>query len=110
MGFKLVELDVVNVKIEGSLANESGKFESFDYTLQCTRMGADALKEKLSDEKTPTKDFMANVVIGWNGVSDAGGIAIPFNKESCNALLNIPGMAGIAFTAYLEQQAAKAKN
>jgi acetaldehyde dehydrogenase (acetylating) len=110
MGFKLVELNAVNVKVEGSLANEDGKFERFDYTLQCARMSADDLKEKLADTQVPTKDFMVEVVIGWNGVTDAANIAVPFTNEACNALLNIPGMAGLAFNAYLEQQAAKAKN
>ena len=110
MGLKLVERNVVNVKVEGTLADDNGKPDRFDFTLQCKRMGADALKDALTDQQTLTKVFMADVTIGWKGVTDADGNQVGFDSAALNQLLDIPGMAGLAFNAYLEQQAVKAKN
>ena len=110
MAFKLIERNTVPVTVKGKIADENGKTEIFDFTLTCKRMGADALQDALKTEDRNIKSFMADVVEGWKGVHDATGAAVDFTAEALDQLLDVPGIAGLAFKAFLEEQGARAKN
>lgn len=110
MAFKLVERNTVPVTVKGKIADENGKTEIFDFTLICKRMGADALQDALKTEDRNIKSFMADVVEGWKGVLNQDGVNVAFNEEALDQLLDVPGIAGIAFKTYLEEQGARAKN
>jgi hypothetical protein len=57
-------------------------------------------------------ELLADVVNGWDGVLDDDGNPVPFTPTNLAALLEIVGMAGVMFAAYLESCGAKgtAKN
>ena len=110
MAFKLVERNTVPVTVKGKIADENGKTENFDFTLVCKRLGADALQDALKTEDRNVKSFMADVVEGWKGVLNQDGVNVAFNEEALDQLLDVPGIAGLAFKAFLELQGARAKN
>jgi len=110
MAFQLIERNRVAVQVKGQLPDEAGKPQPFSFTLHCKRLGAQELREVLKDDAKTTVDFMADVVQGWSGVTGDEGAMLPFTEAALNALLDVPGVAGLAFAAYMEQQAARAKN
>ncbi|MBS0507582.1 MAG: hypothetical protein JSR53_09410 [Proteobacteria bacterium] len=110
MAFKLVERNSVAVQVKGEITGDKGAGEPFNFTLHCKRMGVEALQEQLKDESRSVRDFLVGIAHGWAGVNDADGAALPFAPDALGALLDIPGIAGLAFSAYLEQQGARAKN
>lgn len=110
MAFKLIERNTVPVTVKGKIADEHGKTEIFDFILTCKRLGADALQDALKTEDRNLKSFMADVVEGWKGVHDAAGAPVDFTPDALDQLLDVPGVAGLAFKTYLEEQGARAKN
>jgi len=111
MSFKLIVRDSVSVNVKGLIADESGKSDRFEFRLQCRRMGADALKTSIkTDVEKSVIEFMQDVVEGWSGVVDDNGAVIEFSDDAARRLLDIPGVANIAFTAYLAENGAKEKN
>lgn len=111
MAFKLIARNSVNVPVKGVLSDDAGQPERFEFTLQCRRLGADALRDKLKNGgERSVKSFMQDVAEGWRGVQGADGQPLPFTDDNLDALLDTPGLAQLAFEAYLQEQAAKAKN
>lgn len=110
MAFKLVQRNSVAVQIEGELTGEGGAPEAFGFTLHCRRLGTQALQAALKDKERSVADFMAEVAEGWDGVADSAGAPLAYGAAALQSLLDIPGLAQLAFTAYLEQQGARAKN
>ncbi len=110
MAFKLVERNSVAVQVKGEITGDKGTPEPFNFTLHCKRMGVEELQAALKDESRSVRDFLVDIAHGWAGVNDAEGTALPFAPAAMGALLDVPGLAALAFSAYLEQQGARAKN
>ncbi len=111
MSFKLIVRNTVSVPVKGVISDDAGKPERFEFRLQCRRMGADDLKGAINkDSEKSVIDFMADVIEGWSGVQDDMGAAVPFGDEAARRLLDIPGVANLAFTSYLSENGAKEKN
>lgn len=109
MSIKIVISDTVGIKVKGSINDAAGVAQPFDFALTCTRMDADAITAKLSGAGTSV-DFMVDVTTGWSGVRDADDKPLPYTEDAYRALCKIPGLANIAFNAYLAESGAKAKN
>jgi hypothetical protein len=111
MAFKLMMRNSVVVPLKGELKDDNGKPERFEFALVCRRMGADELRETLKDGQRTMKAVMLDVTEGWRNVLDADGqTPVPFATEPLDQLLDTPGLAQLAFEAYLKEQAAHAKN
>lgn len=110
MAFKLIARNLCTVPVKGFLKDESGKPERFEFTLICRRTGAGDLRNKLDEAGRNTIHFMTEVVEGWKGVNDEAGNPVAFSDETLAALLDTPGLANLAFEAYIEQQGAREKN
>ena len=111
MAIKLVVSNKVRFKVKGSINDEAGISQPFDFSLVCTRLDAEQIQVKLSsDGDASLTDFLADVVEDWTGVRDSDDKAIPYSTDALRALCRIPGVSGIAFRTYLAEVGAKEKN
>lgn len=111
MSIKIVISNTVKFKVKGSLKDEAGVDQPFDFSLTCMRLDADQIQNKLRGEgDASVTDFLADVVEDWAGVKDADDKALTFNEDNLRALCRIPGIAALAFRTYLTEVGAKEKN
>lgn len=112
MNFKLAIKDVVNVPIK-LVFNDDGSTRRFEFKLVCNRMKADPLQVELKNDDKKTADFMQEVTVDWSGqrlVLDDAGEPAAFSQEAFAVMLSAPGVANLAFSAYLAEVGARAKN
>lgn len=111
MAIKISISNTVKFKVKGTIKDEAGIDQPFDFTLTCMRLDADQIQSKLRGESDASvSDFLADVVEDWAGVRDADDKQLPYSEESLRALFRIPGVAGLAFRTYLSEIGAKEKN
>ena len=110
MALKLVVSATVLIAVAGLLHDEAGVARPFTCSLTCDRLTAEGIRERLEQKSRNTQDFMREVIRGWRDVLGEDGNQVPFSPEACDQLLNIPGLANLAFAAYFEGCGAKAKN
>lgn len=109
MSLRLVVSNTVVVPVEGHIPDEQGRKSPFSFRLVCKRLAQDELKAALDADSATVPEFLADVVQGWEHVLDADGREIEFTPAGLKALLNIVGMAGVCFSAYLATCGAKGK-
>jgi len=111
MSIKIVVSDKLKFKVKGTIKNEAGVDEPFDFSLTCLRLDSDGIKSKLSDNsETSVVDFMLEVIEDWQGVRDADDKPLPFSDVAWRNLCKIPGVSVVAFRTYLAEVGAKEKN
>lgn len=110
MAISLIVSDQVRFKVKGTINDATGAPTPFDFWLTCKRLKAEALQAALKDRDTEIADFMATVVTGWAGVRGQDGDEAAYTPDALAQLLSIPGVAGVAFRAYLSESGAKEKN
>lgn len=71
MAVRIEIANKVKFKVEGTIANEAGADEKFDFSLTAKRINAEGVRT-LIDERgdEPIVDFLVTVVEGWAGVLD----------------------------------------
>lgn len=99
----------VKFKVKGTLNDESGVAKPFDFSLTCIRLDADEIQTSL-DSAGKIHEFMAEVMLDWDGLRDANKALVPFSEDAVKALFKIPGMARVVFNTYLAEVGAKEKN
>ena len=85
----------------------------FAFTFTAVRLDQDEISERMDDRNKKVKDFMADVITGWSGqrlVLEDNGEPAAFSAEALAMMLNVMGVAGILFAAYLKDCGAKEKN
>lgn len=110
MAFVLKKLNKLPVKVKGILPDEEGKPIKFDFTLHCKRKTQDEIDDIMKDKKSAVKEFVREVVEGWDDVLEEDGIAASFSRERLDEQLNHPGLPLLIMHSYLEQVSATAKN
>lgn len=111
MAIKIVISNTVGIKIKGTINDDRGIAQPFDFGLTCTRLDTDEIQDKLkSDSEASLTDFMADVVENWSGVRDSEDKQIPYTEDALRQLCKIPGVANVAFKTYLAEVGAKEKN
>jgi hypothetical protein len=111
MAIKITISDKVGIKVKGSIQNEAGAAQPFDFNLICQRLDADQIALRLKDDSERSLiDFMLDVVEDWSGVRSDDDKPLPFSADNYRALCKIPGVALIAFRTYLADVGAKEKN
>jgi hypothetical protein len=112
--FVVVVSNMVQVVVEGKLADENGGSKPFKFTLTCKRMSANQFKEKIDSPDFRAQDVMAEVTTGWSGqrlvMEEDGVTPAEFCPEALDALLDISGMAMTCFQAFGKASGAQAKN
>ena len=111
MAIKIIISNTVRFKVKGTIKDEAGTDQPFDFSLTCTRLDAEQIQAKLrTDSEASVTDFLIDVVEDWAGVKDADDKALPFSEDNLRALCRIPGVASLAFRTYLSEVGAKEKN
>lgn len=109
MAIKITVSNKVGFKVKGSINNEAGTPEPFEFSVTAERLDTDAIQSATQSEGTLV-DFLASVVTDWKGVKDDDGTPVPYSEDALRQLCKIPGVAGVMFTAYFSEAGAKAKN
>ena len=110
MAIKIVVSPTLKFKVRGTIKDEAGIDQPFDFHLTARRLDAEQIQAKLRDGETSVVDFMLGVVEDWSGVKDADDKALPFSEAAYRELARIPGVAQVAFRTYLLESGAKEKN
>jgi hypothetical protein len=111
MAIKITISDTVGIKVRGTINNEAGVAQPFDFGLTCKRLDADQIRAELqSGEEASLTDFLVKVAHGWNGVKGDDDKPLEFSEGSLRELCKIPGVAAVAFRTYLSEVGAKEKN
>ncbi len=104
--------DTVEIPVKFTL-KVKGVAKLFAFTLTADRLAQDEISARLEDKESKVRDFIAEVVTGWSGqrlVLDAEGQPAEFTPEALSSMLNVAGVAGVIFSAYLKECGAKEKN
>lgn len=101
---------VFNVEVAVPGSEEPARFK-----LTARHMGQAALSawaEKAKDMSGKDAEFLAEVVTGWEGVTDADGKAVKFDRDALATLVDAyPGSGLQIFTAYVKElSAGRGKN
>jgi hypothetical protein len=111
MAIKIVISNTVRFKVKGTLKDEAGVDQPFDFSLTCMRLDSEQIQAKLRSESDASViDFLCDVVEDWSGVKDADDKALPYTEDNLRTLCRIPGIASLAFRTYLLEVGAKEKN
>lgn len=108
MVFKLVVSDDVTIRVSGSLPDERGTPQRFDFSLLAKRLDTAELRETLSSEDL-IEDWLQPRVHGWSQVLDEQGQSLPFSPEHLRQLLRIVGMPALIYAAYVQASGARGK-
>ena len=87
MAIKIIVSNKLKFKVKGTIKDEEGRDQPFDFTLTCTRLDQDQIKAKLGPNADDTS-------------------VVDFMLELCR----IPGVSVVAFRTYLAEVGAKEKN
>ncbi|MEY2688238.1 MAG: hypothetical protein RL375_2436 [Pseudomonadota bacterium] len=110
MTIRITVSDRVQYRVRGTINNETGAAEAFDFRVTARRLDPEALQSQLAESSRRIEDFLADVIVGWQGVVDAEGTDVPFSPAALSQLLKIPGLAVLIFKGYVAETAAKEKN
>lgn len=103
--------NLVKFKVEGTINDENGVSKPFDFWLTCERLPADQLTfDALRVRGETNAQFMQRVIKDWEGVRDHENKPVPYSDSAFTELMRIPGVDGVAISAYLAGAGAKAKN
>ncbi len=111
MAFKLHIAPKLKFKVRGTMKDESGTDQPFDFTLTAQRLDADTIRARLKDDaEASLADFLATVLEDWQGIKDADDQPLPFTDANLRAVCKVPGLAPLMFQTYFAEVGAKAKN
>ena len=112
MAIKIVISDIVGFKVEGTINDEKGAPQPFNFTLTATRMSWAKFQEKMKEEgERPILEFLEQIIIDWGGVRDENDAPIKYSVQALRSLCEtIPGVAALAYHTYIREIGAKAKN
>lgn len=109
MSIKITVASRAKFRVKGSFNDETGKPQPFDFGLLCRRLDAETLREKTAGEVN-LLDFMASVTEDWFDVKGDDDKPLPFSEAALRQLLDLPGLAWLAYRTFLSETGAKEKN
>lgn len=109
MTFRLSISDTVAVQVAGSIPDATGRPMPFSFTLTCRRLPASELRQQIEANELTVPEFVAGVCQGWSGVQEEGGQPLAYSPAALTQLLDVVGMAGVCFTAYVAACGAKGR-
>ena len=87
MPFKLAQSETYQQEVVVQIVNETGKVEKHKFKvtfLRCTNEKLEELRQKNG------REVLLEVVKGWSGVTDDDGVAVPFDDDNFEQMLQIP--------------------
>lgn len=113
MGYKLVISNKILTKVKGIYKDDAGVAKSFNFELEQDRISQDELAQVVADKSENASDFIKRTTHGWRNqrlVLDDSDQPAEFSSEALAVLLQVSGMGGFCFQAYIEQVLVTAKN
>lgn len=89
---------VVELPVDG------GKIEKQTFDAEFSRVPASRIteiKEAITKGEVTDTDLAKEVMIGWDGITDDNGNAVPFSERSRDQLLEVQLVAGAVVLAWL---------
>ena len=109
MAIKIILSALVKFPVKGELNDEKGNKQPVHFTLTCERRTAEEWKE-IFKEGEKLSDGFAQITKDWGDVQDDQGKPVPYSKDALEQLFRIPGVAQLAYVAYVTESGVKAKN
>ena len=113
MAFKLVIDNKINTRIKGFYKDAAGVSRAFNFELVQERVDQEELQKTIDDKNEKASDFIRRTTSGWKNqrlVLNEDDQPAEFSPEALDALLNVAGMGGFCFQAYLAQVLVSEKN
>lgn len=112
MAIKIVVTPRVKFKVRGTIKDDAGTDQPFDFSLTCKRLDTDAWQAKLRERgDASVSEFMLEVVEDWAGVKDADDRPLAWSEDAWRDLCRqVPGVAMLSYRTYLVEAGAKEKN
>jgi hypothetical protein len=110
--FKLAISNTVTFQVKGSVPDSAGKDQPFSFTLTADRVkqsDIEAILAELGKGGGQVSDWLADRVTGWSGVQNEDGADMAYSREAFEQLLDLVGMSGVIFGAYVEACGARGK-
>jgi hypothetical protein len=109
--FKLNQSATFYWPVEVQVPVDGGKFEKQTFDAQFKRVSQTRLQEmREAIERNEVTDagFVADVMVGWRGVTDEGQ-ELPFSPTTLEQLLNVPSMAASIVLAFIKAHSGVAR-
>lgn len=100
----------VNVSIPD--AERPGKFKTSTFTGHFRKLSAQAAQEavaRLAEPDVPFEEryqreneFLSDVLLGWDGITDEDGQPLAFNEDSLLAVIDLPEVRRALFDAFFD--------
>lgn len=116
MAIKITVSDTVRFKVAGTINDDKGTAQPFDFTLDMQRLSTtdqvnEYLAEMNSDEGVqPITNALAKRARGWAGPMTESNEPVPFSDTAFRNLMAVPGLAFLVHSRYLRESGAKEKN
>lgn len=110
MAIQIVIGNHAKFKVEGTIKDEKGADVPFSFHLKCRRLPADDIAAAIDAVDGNFVEFLVSVVEDWDDVKNAEKQPIPYAESELRELCKLPGLARLAFNAYVTNVGAKAKN
>lgn len=111
MAIKIIVSNTVKFKVRGTIKDDAGIDQPFDFHLTCMRLDQDQVNDRLrADRDAPIVDFLATVIEDWQGVRDGEDRPLPYCDDALRQLCRIPGLPRVMLSTYLHEIGAKEKN
>lgn len=116
MAISIVVSDRVKFKVSGTITQANGAEQPFDFFLVADRLKTEGDQRAYlsevggSESATPITDTLLKRLHGWAGPKDAEGKDVPYSEDAFRQLMELPGVAYLAHTAYLRNSGAKSGN
>ncbi len=111
MAYKLKVGNMLSIPVKLEINDGGPKPVSFSFRLTGERMSADDLRDLIQNagdhaEQSVT-EFLHKQITGWHGqtlvmIEDTGQSA-EFGREAFDAMLSLPGVAGVIYGAYITE-------
>lgn len=108
----LLTANTVEFTVKGTVPGDAGKPEPFSFTLTATRAKQSEIEDMLEQLRSGAgvvQAWMAERVHGWKDVTEPDGSPVPYSAQAFGELLDVPGLSGVVFSAYVEACSAKGK-
>lgn len=112
--FRALVSNTVLVAFTLAIKDENGKDVQRKATLVCERLEASELRKEVMDGNRPSSEVLRKVTKGWQEQTlvqdEETGQLAEFSPEAFDAMLEVPGVANVAWQSYLREASAKEKN
>lgn len=96
------------------LPTDGGRYDRQTFDGEFKRLSQTRIREigkQIEDGDVTDAEIAAEVLVGWSGITDDKGEAIPFSAKALQQLLDVPMLASAVVLAYFASlQGGKRKN